>query len=228
MRHLIKLTLFAFVFLSLLFGSCRQLLPVKIKRDKKTEIKSDPISIQESEYQYLIDSLNLFGVYEIPYYYGGLNPQYPIAYSYKSLNYDEEPNGFQISGGMMFLAENPIIVVDGQYVVLDSKEKFQTTFAPIENEEEALAYVCAYTGTYPQYEFDLPFRYRKYMRILPQSYAEKTESGYLVVSYDYDVFGCGPHTHWYVESFVDFDGNVKELDRKKAYEDPFEDGLCVD
>ena len=228
MRLLIKSTLIAFAFLSLLFGSCRQLLPVKTKRDKKTEIKSDPILIQESEYQYLIDSLNLFGIYEIPYYYGGLNPQYPIAYSYMPLDYDQDPNGFQISGGMLFLAENPIIVVDGQFVVLDSKEKFQKTFAPIESEEEALAYVCAYSGTYPQYEFDVPFRYRKFMRILPQSYAEKIENGYLVISYDYDVFGCGPHTHWYVESFVDFDGNVKELDRKKAYEDPLEDGLCVD
>jgi hypothetical protein len=203
-------------------------LPVKTKRDKKTEIKHDPIHISEAEYQYLTDSLNLFGVYEIPYYYGGLSPQYPIAYSYMSLDYDDEPSGFKISGGMMYLAENPIIVVDGQFVVIDSKEKFQTTYAPIESEEEALAYVCAYTGTYPQYQFDLPFRYRKYMRILPQSYAVKTEKGYLVVTYDYDVFGCGPHTHWYVESFVDFDGNVKETNRKKAYEDPMEDRLCVD
>jgi hypothetical protein len=212
-----------------LFVNCRQIIKVRIIDEPVTNITQDPKHIPASQYQYLTDSLDLFGIYEVPYYYGGLSPSYEIATCYKRMDYYEEgEEGFRMSGGLSMLYENLIIKIDGEYVFINSKEKFQKTFAPIESEEEALAYVSAYTDTYPQYEFDIPFRYRKFVCKLYKSNARKVDTGYITLTYDYQVFGCGPHSHSSVETFVDFDGNVELIKRKRVYEDPREDNLCVD
>ncbi|PLX06950.1 MAG: hypothetical protein C0596_12480 [Marinilabiliales bacterium] len=201
---------------------------VSTPNDPITEIKSEVKNIDGADFERLQDSLGLFGIYSVPSYYGGLSPMYKMASVYQQIDYDYEGDCLNFSGGMMPLCVNILIFKGGEYNIIDSKDELRETFAPIESEEEALSYVCAYTNTYPMYEFDLPFRYRRYVWKLYKSHAKKVEGGYEVLTYDYQTFGCGPHNHYSIVSFVDFNGNVSLLKQKKVYADPLEDGLCVD
>jgi len=44
----------------------------------------------------------------------------------------------------------------------------------------------------------------------------------------YIVCGCGPHSHYLVKYLVKTTGDITISETIKLYEDPEEDGLCVD
>lgn len=165
---------------------------------------------------------------EAPNSYDGLNPKYPMV----NLTIDHS-NGYELDGlvkygGFGIYCKNIIIEKNDEFILIDSKDEFQNLFQPIESEEEALSYVSIMTFTQVKYDFSINESFRFYVDDLNKSYAEETDGGYITMTFDYDTFGCGPHSHYYVKHFVDYDGNISLLEKQRIYEDPSEDYLCVD
>ena len=90
-----------------------------------------------------------------------------------------------------------------------------------------ISFISILTGSYPRYDFDIKSNFTVYIDSLESSYAIDIDSGYVALTYDYDFFGCAPHYHYVVKSFIDYKGNIMILERKKIYYDP-EDASCID
>ena len=209
------------IILILNFGCSR----IRVADEPVTLIKGAPNRINSLEFAEIIKKLRLYDLYEAPDYYGGLIPKYKLVRAFSEV---DTCNCLNLSHGFWQVCESIIVNIEGDYLNLKSKEEFQKCFAPIETEEEALSYVAIWTNTIPVYDFDIKYRYRKFVKLLNKSFVEEVEGGFITLTYYYELFGCGPHSHYSVKSFVDFEGNVEEFERVKIYEDPREDGLCVD
>ena len=200
---------------------------VRIIRNPITIITSKPNHIDSIEYEKFLTFFNGGTIRKVPDYYGGLNPKYNIAELWINTWYLDTINCMN-EDNMNAVCMKILIIKDGIYELIDTKEKLKKTFAPIENEEEALSYVSIYTYTEIRYDFPIKYYFRTFVKSINKSYAIKKSNGYETITYDYDVFNCGPHTHYRVKSFVDFDGNVKIIEKVKIYENPKEDNLCID
>jgi len=215
--------MFSFFFILILL-SCTK---IKVLDNPETELNEKLPKINKSEYQKIREQFNLENIDDVPFYYNGLRPKYPIAFSFdfwsKSTN-----NCFQISGGIIGSCNNLVLKIDSNYILIDSKEIFDSYFLPINDEKEALSYVSIITETIPRYSFDIKFRYKTYVNQLNKSFAKKVNNGYEVLTYDYDSFGCGPHYYYSLKSFVDLRGNIKTIEKRRIYKDPNMDALCVD
>lgn len=117
---------------------------------------------------------------------------------------------------------------DGEFEVLQSQEDLAEVFAPVDSPEEALSYALAVTGLGVRYGLEPVKGYRYFVDELQDSHVIEEQDGYEVTLYDYQLCGCGPHTTEAVVVHVTRDGEVQEIDRWDVYEDPDEDGLCVD
>ena len=214
-----KLTLLMFILISI-FGCSR----IRIIDKPITLIGELPNRISIEDYKSIVDTFGLFGVYKAPDYYGGLNPKYQMALSYSNT---EMEDCLYYSGGMNQLCENLVVKINNNYKHLKSKSDFQKCFAPIETEQEALSYVSIWTGTTPIYNFEIKSRYRTFVKEVHKSFSQKVDSGFITMTYYYSLFGGGPHSYYSVKSFVDFNGNVTDIERMRIYEDPEEDGMRV-
>ncbi len=183
-----------------------------------------PKQIPESEYYQIEDDFDLLSLYVVPDYFGGLFPQYEMASSYYN---PKEPDCLFVGGGLSMKCSGIIIKKKRKIRHINSKEDFKKEFLPIDSEDEALSFISILTSSYPMYEFDIKPDFVMYVDSLEPSYAKKVDSGYVALTYDYDVFGCGPHYYYWVRSFIDFKGNVTVLEKTKIYYDP-EDDWCVD
>jgi len=121
-----------------------------------------------------------------------------------------------------------VIQEDGEFVLLKSRANLQKVYAPITSGNEALSYALAATGFQAISGFAAPPNYRTFVDKVKDSQAVPTDQGYLVNLYDYQFCGCGPHTTFAVDISVKTDGTVEETGRTRAFEDPEQDGLCVD
>ena len=121
-----------------------------------------------------------------------------------------------------------VVQQSGEFVLLKSRDDLQKAYAPITSEKEALSYALAATGFQAISGFGAPPNYRYFIDQVKDSGAVLTDQGYLVNLYDYRLCGCGPHTTFAVDILVKADGTVDEIGRTPAYEDPEQDGLCVD
>jgi hypothetical protein len=224
---------------------------VRIYEIPATPLSNEPILIDTSHYRFLIDSLNLqfysdeylesidsaerddYNYYASLFYmwgeveltYGALNPQLPVAIIYRHLM--ETYNCIHTYGAFEPFCMNLIFETDSAFVLIESKEQYQALFSPIESEEEALAYVAIYTDTELRYQHEIE-GFRMLTSEINVSYAQRTSNGFNVVTFDRTRYGCGPHTHYQVNSFVDFDGNVSNLNYLEIYQNPMEDNLCID
>ena len=117
---------------------------------------------------------------------------------------------------------------DGEFEVMQSQEDLGHVFAPIDSPDEALSYALAVTGLGVRYGLEAIKGYRYFVDELQDSHVVEEQDGYWVNLYDYQLCGCGPHTTAAVVVHVSRDGEVQEIDRWDVYEDPDEDGLCVD
>ena len=116
----------------------------------------------------------------------------------------------------------------GQLRILKSIGDLGQTYAPIESEDEALSYALAATGLGVRYGLTAQTDLRYFVNRLEDTNVQQIPQGYQVHLFDYKVCGCGPHPTYAVDVLVTNDGQVRELNREKIYEDPAEDGLCVD
>ena len=202
--------------------SCAKL---KVVAEPVTQITTTPQRIDSSQYPLLKKTFNLVHIEAVSDYYGALSSNVKMV---KGLSTTVQGGCLNRSGGRLN-ACNIIIVEEGDgYLPIASEEDFKAYFAPIDSEEKALSYVAVTTGTTPITQFNIPSRYRTYVKELHKSYAVKKDNGFVTLTYDYQKFGCGPHPYFAVTSFVGPNGNVKELERVKVYEDPDQDGICID
>jgi hypothetical protein len=121
-----------------------------------------------------------------------------------------------------------IVYSDGNYQLIRNLVDLSQYFAPIESPEEALAYAIAATGYQSLYNFTPPPEYRFLLDNIEETTINNTNDGYIVALYHHQFCGCGPHITFLTKVRVNFDGTINLLDPVPAFEDPAEDGLCVD
>jgi len=167
---------------------------------------------------------------------GGLDPAYPLALClYYPLQHATEAQGnpmdeprFYNDGCMMPMFVRYAIFKDGNFEVLSTLDELSATYTPIESPEEALSYSLAATGLEARYGQQRELGYRYFVNHLEDTYVRQVDEGYQINLYDYQVCGCGPHTTSIVTIEVLANGNIHTLEEQPAYENPEEDGLCVD
>ena len=123
---------------------------------------------------------------------------------------------------------NYVIWENGSFRVLANQSELSAAYAPILTKDEALSYALAATGLAAYFDLQVPDTYRFFTKRLEDSHVEVTPDGYIVHLYHYQLCGCGPHTTTAVEILVHQDGRLKELSRTSVFEDPEQDGLCID
>ena len=164
-------------------------------------------------------------------YLGGLDPNYPIALCWASGPQALAAEGVEYiyrDGCLMPQLARYVIERDGQFELLETQQNLKQAYAPIISETEALSYAIASTGLSAYFGFEAPRGFRYFVDKLEDSHVVATSQGYLVYLYDYQLCGCGPHTTSYVELEVLASGEIKETGRIPVFEDPEQDGLCVD
>ena len=162
---------------------------------------------------------------------GGLDPSYPI---HLCLTRPEPGSALDRSaflykeGCLATIYVRYAIWRDGEFELIQSGEELAAVYAPITSPEEALSFALASTGLGARYELEPLKGYRYFVDELQDTHVVEVDDGYKVLLYDYKLCGCGPHTTYAVEVSVSRDGVVQEVSRQEVYEDPDEDGLCVD
>lgn len=198
---------------------------VQIVRTNETTISETLQRIEFSKFDSLRKNLGLTYIDPAQELLAGLKPQYPMAIGVKKnmnsncLYYDgcKNPNGYSL-----------IIKMESGYKQLTSAEQIKEYFAPITNKQEALSYAIVNTGLDAKYEFEIKRNYRKFVKQIKTTSVEKNEEGYIVNLFDYILCGCGPHSYLMKEYLITEEGDLKLLETIKLYEDPEQDGLCVD
>jgi hypothetical protein len=160
----------------------------------------------------------------------GLSPALPIAEcTFINRNASTTSAGISRKGCRLPLYNKYIVLTsDNEFKEIATKEAFQKFFAPVEKPEEALSFAVALTKSYPRYKITIPKEFRVFVSKIKDTSVKKIGNGYQVHLFDYQVCGCGPHPHYTVDYTVTKTGEVTETSREKIYEDPKQDGLCVD
>jgi len=213
--------IFTLAIIVIAMSSCGQF---HIDRTHETKVSEKVFAIDFSEYEGLRDSLRLDYVQYPDKKIGALTPKYELAFGNKQ---DCFTSLFR-EGGRRSMGVVLIAKVDGRYEVLAKQDDLKKYFAPIESKEEALSYAIVSTGLEPRYKIDVKKDFRVFVDTLYSTYSKVSGSGYEVSLFHYQLFGCGPHSHLMHRIFVGKDGEIKELESIKIYEDPEEDDLCVD
>jgi hypothetical protein len=193
--------------------------------DLKTVITEKPLAIDTSDFNLINEKFHYENIKLPRKYLGGLVPRIPMV---EVSSFDFKGNCIWQSKGMLLTCNNLIIKSNDSLILVDTEEKFKKIYAPIDNEQEAISYVSYLTGTYPEYDIPKKSRYRIFSDDFPSTYSKKIIGGFEVILHDKDVFGCGPHTNYYKIFTVTTEGHIKLLKTFKMFEDPEEDGLCVD
>lgn len=167
---------------------------------------------------------------------GGLDPAYPLALClYYPTQHQgaiqgdpfNEPN-FYNDGCMMPVYVRYAIFRDGDFEILRTLDELSAAFAPIESPDEALSFSLAATGLEARFDQQRQLGYRYFVDQLEDTNVRQVDDGYQINLYDHQVCGCGPHTTSIVTLQVSPDGNIQTVSEQPAYENPEEDGLCVD
>ena len=161
----------------------------------------------------------------------GLQPAFPLRLCLKRSNGSQplaEGEFIYREGCLMSEYVRYAVIQDGQLKILKSISDMQNAYAPIESEGEALSYALAVTGLGVRYGLTAQTDLRYFVDRLEDTNVQQIPQGYRVHLFDYKLCGCGPHPTYAVDVLVTSDGQVRELSREKIFEDPAEDGLCVD
>jgi hypothetical protein len=163
---------------------------------------------------------------------GGLRPIYPIrvCLAGRQPGAPEPPKNEYLfrEGCRLARYVRYVILKDGKVELIGSQNDLQRIYAPIENNLEAQSYALAASGLGVRYGLQPEPGLRYFVSELQDTYVQQIERGFQVHLYDYQVCGCGPHPTYAVDLLVTPLGELEELSREKVFEDPAEDGLCVD
>jgi len=221
-----------FVIVLILLSSCRS-SPIYEIDNAKFKLLKNPVTLIQAKVERFNDDRDLikdeFGLdelQEVPGYYAGLIPNYPMISGF-FLNKFDKLSIIQ-DGGLIYAGRCLVINQDGKLILVDSQEKAKEYFAPIQNKEEAISYLSLCTHSYPLYDFSFVTENFKFKRtILNKTYVDSLTNGYLVHLFEKLVFAC-EHPYFEVVYELNQDGTYKEKGRKEIFRDPKEDGLCVD
>jgi hypothetical protein len=158
-------------------------------------------------------------------YLGGMEPAFPLYICWN----DQADRGYIYREGCLrpqFL--NYVLWENDSYRLITSQAELAATYAPILTKNEALSYAMAATGLAAYFDLQPVRSLRYFTKKLEDTHVEVTPDGYAVHLYDYALCGCGPHTTSSVTILVRQDGGLEELERQPVFEDPEQDGLCID
>lgn len=170
------------------------------------------------------------GMVEVPSELSALNPKIPLM-ECKFYDNWEKPTreGIVYLGcGMLLVYRKYVVFKDNKFQLVSSGEEFKQLFAPVENEQEALAFAMAFTTSHPEPKIEIPEAFIREAATITPTHVEATEGGYNVHLFNYNCEGCGPHQYYAVDYLVTRDGDVTETSREDIYRDPKEDNLCID
>jgi hypothetical protein len=166
---------------------------------------------------------------------GALNPTYPVARClyFPIQNQQDNPNALDEprvfnEGCLLPIYVRYVISRDGQFALINTSDELKEVYAPIESADEALSYALAATGLEAKYGLQREPGYRYFQDTLEDTFVAEQNGGFEVLLYHYQVCGCGPHTTSVVRLQVTREGAIQEISNNPVYEDPAEDGLCVD
>ncbi len=208
--------------LPILFASCNR---ITITHDNEVHIVDTPLQIDTAEYKQLTDSFNLTGIGIVGQQLGSLSPKYPIATGKKT---GHDAPALYTYGCMNPTAFCLIVKVDSTYRMANTLNDLKEIYAPIETKEEALSYVLAYSGKEALYEFTVENNFRTFVNTINTTSVVEANDAYEVNLFDYQLCGCGPHSYLMFIYTLKKTGDIIEKDLIKLYENPIEDGLCVD
>jgi hypothetical protein len=174
-----------------------------------------------------------FGCFEIlaaPQMLGALTPAIPLMRCIRDQNPDQEPSADEYLFNQGCLVGSYVSYVgyrDGQFFLIKNKAELKAAFSPVDSADEALSFAMAATGFKALYGLK-----NDNMRYLVPQIADtqvKTEENqYRVSLYSFTTCGCGPHAMNLRVVLVKFTGDVVLNDPLPVWEDPAQDGLCVD
>jgi len=166
----------------------------------------------------------------IPNSLGGLSPNVPIVEcNVLAENWTgDTTTGIVHEGCLQPLFRKYIVIEDGEYKLIGSKEEFIQSFAPVESPEEALAFAVALTNSYAVYNMTLSESYTTFVPKIRTTYVMETNMGFNVHLFFSQFCGCGNHPYYTIDYTVTRAGDVNETSSEKIYENPEFAGLCVD
>lgn len=159
---------------------------------------------------------------------GGLSPKLPIAecivYDYSG-GYSQDEGVIQ-EGCMLPSYVKYIVLDDGEFRLIGTRDEFVSLFAPVDTPEEALSFAVALTGSSPIYDTAPPEGYFPVASEIKPTYVEESDGGFKVHLFDMDICGCGTHPYYAVDYLVTREGNVTEISRQEAFNSSMQ--VCID
>lgn len=211
----------AFLLLVLSLTSCQ----LKISNENEVRLKKIPLYIDDKKYQLLKDTFDFDRIDRADLFLGSLSPSYPMAFGISN----SRSTVALFNNGCLEASAYSLIIQDSLgFQVINSINGLKKYFAPIDTKEEAISYAYAYSGLKPMYQFDIKPNYRTFTKTINTTYSIESGDGFEVNLFGYQLCGCGPHTHFMVRFLVKKNGEINEIETVKLYENPEEDGLCVD
>ena len=157
---------------------------------------------------------------------------FPTAHCWKYQNGPMLPAGEYIHGprGLIQVYERLVVLDNGRYRLLKNMSDFYAAAKPVTTEAQALSMAVAVTEVTPAYGLKVVPGYRYFVSTIEDTYVTRENNGDFIVHNlrDYAQFGCGPHTTSMLTMRVPRVGRPSMVSRVKAFEDPKQDGLCVD
>jgi hypothetical protein len=198
---------------------------IRITRENEVHTLEKPVLIDSAHYSLLKDSFDFDYIMPANQLLGSLHPKFPLAYGITN-SYDI--NSLYMEGCLNPTGYSLIVEDSSGFKIINDQNDLKAIFAPIETKEEALSYICAFTGQEPKYAFEIESGFRKFVRTINTTYSIEKEDGFEVNLFDYRECGCGPHTYFMVIYRIKRSGEIYVKETVQLYEDPLQDGLCVD
>jgi hypothetical protein len=198
---------------------------IRISRENEVHITEKTVLIDSAHYSLLKDSFDFDYIIPANQLLGSLKPKYPLAYG---MSYGYNVNSLYMEGCLNPTGYSLIVKDSLGFQIINDQNDLKALFAPIETKEEALSYICAFSGQEPKYAFEIESRFRKLVKSINTTYSIENEDGFEVNLFDYRECGCGPHTYFMVIYMIKRTGEIYVKETVQLYEDPLQDGLCVD
>ena len=132
-------------------------------------------------------------------------------------------------GALLPVYERYVVLDRGRYRLIKTMSEFWKTFQPVTSDAQAVSVAFAATTSYPVYGNKIDQKLRYHVSTIEDTYVTRERDDFIVHNLQhYSIFGCGPHSTYMVTVRVPRDGNASEISSIKAFEDPKQDGLCVD
>jgi len=167
---------------------------------------------------------------KVPGDFGGLSSKVPIVECNVLVeNWTGDMDvGIMHLGCLYPLFKKYIIIENGEYKLIGSKEEFIQFFAPVESPEEALGFAVALTGSYPVYNMTIPESYKVFVSEIKTTYVKESDGEFNVHLFNMQICGCGNHPYYSIDYIVTRAGEVNTMSSERIYENPQFSDMCVD